>query len=237
MRLLVPPPRENDCELLTQRVRTPSGLINETLEPRTRRRGRSHRHRYEPTSTRNRGPARYSRGSAWSHIRRHARSVGRSVDPGQAALCLVHRCAFVSVPARSAQGFEPTTLEVRRRRAPGWPKGRVGEKRARADRPTSSGFGVRAPVHFVEQRCRPPGGACGPESGTEQPEGQDADAEAEHQPQTPCSGLVNVLPPLAKADPTIVPEMATPRLVPVWRARRPVRGRRRGGHRCARAPR
>ena len=34
---------------------------------------------------------------------------------------------------------------------------------------------------------------------------------------TPCSALVNAVPPWAKADPTIVPEIATPRVVPVCR--------------------
>src|SRR5215467_9009243 len=34
---------------------------------------------------------------------------------------------------------------------------------------------------------------------------------------TPCAVLVNAAPPRAKADPTIVPEIATPRAVPVCR--------------------
>src|SRR5258705_463794 len=34
---------------------------------------------------------------------------------------------------------------------------------------------------------------------------------------TPCSTLVNAVPPRARAGPTIVPEIATPRVVPVWR--------------------
>ena len=34
---------------------------------------------------------------------------------------------------------------------------------------------------------------------------------------TPCSALVNAVPPRARADPTIVPEIATPSVVPVCR--------------------
>ena len=34
---------------------------------------------------------------------------------------------------------------------------------------------------------------------------------------TPCVALVNATPPRARADPTIVPEIATPRVVPVCR--------------------
>ena len=35
--------------------------------------------------------------------------------------------------------------------------------------------------------------------------------------QTPRAALVNASPPWPRADPTIVPEIATPRAVPVWR--------------------
>ncbi len=34
---------------------------------------------------------------------------------------------------------------------------------------------------------------------------------------TPCAALVNAIPPRATAGPTIVPEIATPRVVPVCR--------------------
>jgi hypothetical protein len=34
---------------------------------------------------------------------------------------------------------------------------------------------------------------------------------------TPCSALVNAIPPRATADPTIVPDIATPKVVPVCR--------------------
>jgi hypothetical protein len=92
--------------------------------------------------------------------------------------------------------------------------------------PRRLGRARRIGAHLLEQRHRPAGGLACPPPVPSSPRTTMPVPSVSTSHHTPCSALVKAVPPRVSDDPTIVPEMATPRVVPVCRpaeAREPAR--------------